>query len=96
MRFLIALAFLLLPSLPQAETITFEADDDILVIRGFTTAIGWVQFDIVGSKDATVLCIAMDAEGKPLATTVGYAQVGYVAFVEIELDSIDRVACRYN
>lgn len=86
----------LLSTAVMAETIVFEADTDILVIRGFETAMGWVQYDILGSRDGTVLCVAIDSDGKPLATSTGFVEAGYVAFVEIKLAEIDKVACRYN
>ncbi|HKK29711.1 MAG TPA: hypothetical protein VKA18_04875 [Alphaproteobacteria bacterium] len=96
MKRLIALALMSVPAFATAETITFEADSEIMVVRGFDSPLGVVQFDILGSKDGTVLCVAMDEAGKPIATTVGFAEVGYVAFMGLRREEIDRVACRYN
>lgn len=91
-----AFALMALPAFASAETITFEADSEILVVRGFEPYPGLVQFDILGSKDGTILCVAMDAEEKPVATSIGYAEIGSISFTQIELDAIDSVACRYN
>lgn len=96
MNKLAALALLAFPAFAGAETITFEADSEILVIRGFETFPGMVQFDVIGSKDGTILCVAMDAAGKPLATATGFAELGSVPFLKVELTAIDRVVCRYN
>lgn len=96
MQKIIALAIMALPALAIAETITFEADSEILVVRGFEPISGMVQFDILGSKDGTVLCVAMDAGRKPMATATGFAQIGSITFTNVELDAIDHVACRYN
>ena len=96
MKKLAALALVTFPALAGAETITFEADSEILVVRGFEPFPGMVQFDVVGSKDGTILCVAMDAEGKPLATSTGFAELGSVPFMQVELAAIDRVVCRYN
>jgi hypothetical protein len=96
MKKLAALALIAFPAFAGAETITFEADSEILVVRGFASPLGVVQFDILGSKDGTVLCVAMNDAGEPIATTTGFAQIGHVAFMGLELEEIDRVACRYN
>ena len=96
MKKLAVLALVAFPALAGAETITFESDSEILVVRGFEPFPGMVQFDVIGSKDGTILCVAMDAEGKPLATATGFAEIGSVPFMQVELAAIDRVACRYN
>lgn len=93
---LVAFALMVSPVLANAENITFEADSEILIVRGFTSPLGFVQFDILGSKDGTVLCVAMDDADSPIATTSGFAETGYVAFLEIEREDISRVVCRYN
>ena len=96
MKKLAALALIAFPTFVGAETITFEADSEILVVRGFYNFLDVVQFDILGSRDGTVLCVAMKQSGEPIATALGRAEVGYVMFMELELEEIDRVACRYN
>jgi hypothetical protein len=96
MKKMALLAMLVFPRFVGAETITFEADSEILVLRGFDSPLGVVQFDILGSRDGTVLCVAIDGQGNPLATTVGFTQMGHVSFMGIELEAIERVACRYN
>lgn len=96
MKRIIALALIALPALVGAETITFEADDEILVVRGFEPIPGMAQFDILGSDDGTILCVAMDVAGKPIATATGFAQIGSITFMDLGLDTIERVACRYN
>jgi hypothetical protein len=95
-KFCVLLVFSALPTLANAETVTFQADGEILVVRGFDSPLGVVQFDILGSKDGTVLCVAMNEAGQPIATTTGFAEIGYVAFMALKFEEIDRVVCRYN
>lgn len=87
---------LALPALASAETITFEADTEIMVVRGYEAMPGFASFDIIGSKDGSILCVAMNAEGKPVATATGYAELGTIMFTQMSVDDIDQVACRYN
>ena len=97
MKNIAVFALMTLPVFASAETITFEADSEILIVRGFEPRFGLdVQFDIIGSRDGTILCLAMDDTGTPLATTVGLAEHGSIFFDQVELDKIDRVVCRYN
>ena len=96
MKRIVALALIAFPALAGAETITFEADSEILVVRGFEPMPGFVTFEIIGSNDGSVLCIATDTDGKPIATTTGYAELGSVMFTQMSIAEIDRVACRYN
>jgi len=95
MKKLAVLALVTFPALAGAETITFEADSEILVLRGAESG-GQVRFDILGSQDGLVLCVAIDDAGEPIATTTGYAELGNVSFRGLRLEEIDRVACRYN
>ena len=90
------LALLGLPAIAGAETITFAADSEIMVVRGYEPMPGFATFEVLGSDDGSILCVAMDAEGKPLATTTGFVELGSVMFMEMSVSDIDRVSCRYN
>ena len=92
--FFVALAAL--PAFATAEIITFEADSELLVVRRLEGMPGSASFDVLGSEDGMILCVAMDAEGKPLATATCFVKLGGVVFEEISVSDIDRVSCRYT
>ena len=95
MRFLLTLLFLLVPSLSQAETITFEADSEIMIVRGLQSGDD-AKYEILGTSDGNILCVALDGDGQAVAVDKSYAELGFVRFNEIDITAIDKVICRYN
>ena len=89
------IAVALLPRVASGEMIRFEADSAISVIRGYETSPGYAFFDIVASRDGSVLCLALDGQGKPIATARALTKFGVVSFTNLNLNEISRVACRY-
>jgi len=94
MRFLAALA-VTLPSLLSAETITFESDEEIMIVRG-VQMLSHANFELLGNKDGQIQCVAIDANGKPLAVSTGYAEIGSIMFTDMQTSDIAKVACRYR
>jgi hypothetical protein len=78
-----------------AEVIEFRSDEDIMIVRGRQVSDAAV-FELLGSQDGQILCVAMDEGGQPLATSTSYLDMGSVIFRELEAQSVARVACRYN
>jgi hypothetical protein len=79
----------------HAETIAFESDQDILVIRGrqsTNTAI----FELVGTSDGQIRCLALDAEDQPVASAISWAEHGDVRFRDLDVGEVERVVCQYQ
>lgn len=95
MKRIAALALIAFPALAGAETITFEADSEILVVRK-TQRLDQTLVELIGQRDGSILCIALDSDGNPIATTNGFAEMGRVSFSGLDVATVDRVACRYN
>ncbi len=91
-----SLAALVLFSAAAAQPITFESDAEILVVRVHELMPGMAVADIIGPRNGTVLCIAMDSEGKPIATTTAFVEVGNAMFANLAASDVATVACRYN
>ena len=83
-------------STAAAQPITFESDAEIRVIRIHQLMPGMTVADLIGPRDGTILCVAMDSEGQPIATTIGFAETGNAIFSNLEADSVAQVVCRYN
>ena len=75
MRYILAIATLAVASVSAvlAETVTFESDDSILIVRG-RDMYGSAVFELVANGDAPIQCIALDMSGKPLAVATPEAQ----------------------
>ena len=95
MKKLIAFALAAMPALAGAETITFEADSEILTVRK-TQRLDQTLVELIGQRDGSILCIALADDGTPLATTTGFAELGRVSFRDLDVTTVDRVVCRYN
>lgn len=75
-----------------AETVTFEGDDGIRVIR-WIDFFGSVSVETVTDSDVEMMeCVAMGADGEPIASGAGFP--GSMIFSEIEVDLIASVVCR--
>lgn len=94
MRLLAVLAAAL-PGMLSAEAITFESDERIMIIRG-VQLLSHANYELLGNKDSQIQCVAMDANGKPLAVSTGYAEIGSITFTDMQTDDIAKVACRYR
>jgi hypothetical protein len=78
-----------------AEVIEFRSDEDILIVRG-RQSLDTAVLELLGSQDASILCVAMDDAGQPLATSTSFADMGSVMFRGLDVQSVARVVCRYN
>ena len=90
-----AIALALLASAASAESIVFESDSDILIVRMRELA-GATRVDVLGSRDGSILCVAIGADGRPIATARGFVESGQVTFSDLRPSAVARVACRYN
>ena len=79
----------------DAEIITFEADAEIMIVRGRQT-LDFAIYEVLGSRDGEIRCIALNNSGDPMAVTTGYVEMGAVMFHELDVADVDRVACRYQ
>ena len=95
MRYILAIATLAVASVSAvlAETVTFESDDSILIVRG-RDMYGSAVFELVANGDAPIQWIALDMSGKPLAVATTIPAMGQVIFPDLDVESVDRVACR--
>ena len=80
---------------PCAADVTFESDDDILVVRG-VQQMGFAVYEILGSSDGAIRCVAMDEGGKPLAVATGFVEIGAIMFPDLDVKEVGRVACKYQ
>ena len=92
---LAALALMALPVPAHAETITFESDEEILIVRGRQT-LDDARFELLGPRAGEILCVALNIDDKPLAVETAYPDSGFVRFNEIDINTISRVVCRYT
>lgn len=90
---LIALA-LAAPLTANAQTLTFDTDGSTLFIR-CTDAGGTAVCDLVtDGSDRRMTCIALDAQGSPIASTGTFASLPQVLFSDLDASRIATVACR--
>lgn len=75
------------------ETIVFEHDESIMIVRG-RDLVGNAGFDFLANGDHAIQCVALDAGGTPLAVENTYADMGLVIFGELDVTAVDRVVCR--
>jgi len=79
----------------EAETLTFQSDDEIMVVRGRQSS-GDSKFELLSPKDGAIQCIAFGHDGKPLAVQSSFAELGFVRFSDINIEMIDRVVCKWR
>jgi len=97
MRILATTFAVILPvSAVSAQPITFDSDAEILVIRAIQVTPTLVSVELIGPRDGGILCVAIDSDGQPIATTTGRAERGSVYFEQLDAAEIDHVACRYR
>lgn len=88
-----ALAVFLLATPAAAETLSFQVDDSILVVRGVQSG-SYANYEIIAEGSDPFQCIALDAQGKPLAANMTYAAMGMAIFEDLQVSDVDRVVCR--
>ena len=76
-----------------AETSTFEADGEVVVVRG-VHMFGSASFGFIGEPGAMHRCIALNASSEPIAVADAVADAGQILFQDLPVSSVDRVECR--
>ncbi len=74
--------------------VTFKSDSDIVIVRG-RQSLGFAIYEVLGSRDGQIQCVAVDSQGKPLAVTNGYTEHSAIMFQELDFQLITNVTCRY-
>lgn len=88
------LTIALLSALPaRAETVSFEADAGILVVRGRQSG-STAVFEFLADGKSRVQCVALGRDGRPLAVGSTYANTGTAMFSDLDVREIDKVLCR--
>lgn len=90
-----ALLVFAIPSLGFADVISFDADSEIMTVR-ITQVSNITRVELLASEDGSILCVAMDSDGEPLATASSFAEMGVVSFHDLDADTVASVACRFN
>ncbi|MHA6326711.1 hypothetical protein [Roseivivax sp. CAU 1753] len=93
MRWLVAPIILALASPLMAETLTFESDAQVIIVRGKDNSIG-AAFEFIGAPGAYSQCIALDGSDRPVATTTAMSDMGEMLFDAITAAEIASVKCR--
>ncbi|WP_417719433.1 hypothetical protein [Salipiger sp.] len=77
----------------SAETILFEHDDSVLIVRG-RDAGGDARYEFLANGKDRLQCVALGPDGAPLAVEASFADAGFVRFDDLAISAIDRVICR--
>ncbi|MFO6463724.1 hypothetical protein ACK8OR_04965 [Jannaschia sp. KMU-145] len=85
---ILSVLFMLLPSLAVADA----HSDDIAPLSCETTGEGVAC--TVETMDAATFCMAIDAEGTPIANATGVMDDGIVLFQQIEPEAVAALRCR--
>jgi hypothetical protein len=90
-----AIAVLALASPAAAsDSVTITADKGLHFIR-CTDMFGTASCEFIADPPSGMLtCIALNAEDKPIASAVGFAQSGSVLFPNLPAPSVARLICR--
>lgn len=76
-----------------AETLTFEADDEVIIVRG-RDMYGTAAFEFIARAGELYQCIALDEGGEPIAVTTAIAEMGTILFEDLDYRLVDTVKCR--
>ncbi|RFP88856.1 hypothetical protein DZK27_08085 [Rhodobacteraceae bacterium 63075] len=76
-----------------AETIYFEADENVLIVRTYDQY-GTAVVEFIGEPNTMYQCVLMGADGQPIATATAMADLGQMMVQGVEASQIARVACR--
>ena len=90
-----SLGLIALATFAGAETITFETDENILIVRGRQAGED-ARYEFLANGEDRLQCIALDSDGNPLAVENTYANSGYIRFDDLTIEAVDEVVCREN
>ena len=76
-----------------AETITFETDDTVVVVRSYDQY-GTAVVEFIGEAGSIYQCVAFDSAEKPIATTVAMSDMGMIMFENLSAEDVTDVKCR--
>lgn len=76
-----------------AETLTFEAVEGVRFVRCYD-AMGAAMCEIIAPLDARLQCVALDAEGEPVAASNTFGRMGNVIYPGLDVGLIADVKCR--
>lgn len=79
------------PALAQ-DTITIEAEDGFRLVRCVDVA-GHASCQYISNSTTMMSCVAIDADGEPLAVASAFSGSGAVIFSDIPVDTIANVIC---
>ena len=79
----------------RAEQIIFTADSEILIVRGRQHS-SIAIYEVLGSEDGEIRCVAVGASGEPLAVAVSFVEVGAVMFLDLQVKDVSKVVCKYQ
>ena len=77
----------------HAETITFDADGEVVFVRAYDQ-FGTAVVEFIGEPGAFYQCIVMNADDKPLATSPVMSDLGQAMFEGISAADIATFVCR--
>ena len=81
------------PALAQ-DSVTVTAEDGLHFIRCIDM-LGTASCEFIAANtDGFLTCIALDADGKPLASTLALAQTGNASFPDLDHRRVARLICR--
>ncbi len=76
-----------------AETITFEADDSVVVVRAYEQ-FDFTVIEFIGEAGAIYQCVILDSAGEPIATATAMSDMGQIMVQGVEASEVADVACR--
>lgn len=86
------LCTLALCSAATAQTLTFEAENGVKVVR-WLDMFGSVSVEVITEKpNALIQCVALDTAGQPIASASGFA--GAMIFSSLTVADVAEVTCR--
>ena len=91
-RFLLCTA-LAIPCQAAAQTLTFEADGGVVLVRTYDQ-FGAAIIEFIGEAGAIYQCVILDAAGEPIATATAMADVGQIIVQGVDATDIAEAACR--
>ncbi len=90
---LIGLAFCACAASASAETLQFETDTGVVIVRSYDQY-GTAVVEFIGAAGAMYQCVAMNASGTPIATASAMADMGQILIQGVNAQDIDAIKCR--
>lgn len=85
----------LLNGVASAKPLTFDADDDVLIVRCYDTyGSAECEFLAEGGDTRILQCVALDAEETPIAVSRSLASDSSITFIDLDVGLIAKVVCR--